>query len=335
MHDARRSSAIECTIRRCLVTGGFGLLGAWLTRAILDRGASVVALRRDRAPQSALALMGLDELVTIVDGDVCDAAVMDRVLGEYEIDTVFHLAAQALVGTANSSPVGTFEANVRGTWTVMEAVRRHGVARTVVASSDKAYGVHATLPYREDFALQPRYPYDASKAAADIIARSYFHTFGVPVAVTRFANLYGGGDLNFSRLIPEVVAAVLTGRAPVLRSDGTSERDFLYVEDAAAAYLAIADAVDAGVAAGEAFNAGGGRPWPVREIVTKICEIAGVDVEPDIRGTGAPRGEIDRQYVDTSKILESCGWRPEVDLDEGIRRTVGWYRDHPEALPRH
>ncbi len=204
----------------------------------------------------------------------------------------------------------------------------------VVAASDKAYGQHAELPYREDFALQPRYPYDVSKAATDLIARSYWHTYELPVATTRFANLYGGGDTNRSRLVPEAIDAALAGRRPVIRSDGTPERDFLYVEDAVAAYLQIAAALDGDGARGEAFNAGGGEPHAVREVVQRICEIAGTDVEPDIRGTGTPAGEIDRQYVDTTKLRELTGWRPAVGLDEGLRRTVAWYREHPAALGR-
>lgn len=301
-------------------------------QALLDRGNRVTVLRRDRPPISALGLRGLDHAVAIVEGDICDSAVLERAIGEYEVDTVFHLAAQTIVPTANRAPAGTFDANIRGTWTVMEAVRRLGIARTVVASSDKAYGAHAVLPYREDFALQPRFPYDVSKAATDLIARSYWHTFAVPVAVTRFANLYGPGDTNPSRLVPEVVRAVLSGRRPVIRSDGTPERDFLYVDDAAAAYLAIADALDGEGARGEAFNAGGGRPVPVAELVSLVCRLAGTDLEPDFRGTGTPSGEIDRQFVDTAKIAVVCGWKPAVSLEEGLRRTIDWYRAHPEVF---
>jgi CDP-glucose 4,6-dehydratase len=181
-------------------------------------------------------------------------------------------------------------------------------------------------------ALDPRYPYDVSKAATDMIARSYWHTFGLPVAVTRFANLYGGGDLNRSRLIPEAIGAALAGRAPVIRSDGSPERDFLYVEDAVEAYLRLAEALDGEGARGEAFNAGGGRPHAVRDVVARICAIAGTDVEPDVRGSGTPDGEIDRQYVDASKLRGLTGWQPRVDLDDGLRRTVEWYRAHPSAL---
>ncbi len=315
------------------VTGGYGLLGTWLVRALLERGDRVVVLRRDDPSASALRLDGLEERCEVVPGDVCDGAALERALGDYEVATVFHLAAQTLVGTANRSPVPTFETNIRGTWVLLEACRRMDVGRVVVAASDKAYGDHDRLPYREDFALQPRFPYDVSKAATDLIARSYFHTYGLPVAVTRFANIYGGGDLNFSRLVPEAVAATLQGRRPVIRSDGTPERDFLYVEDAAAAYLAIADSLGREGAAGEAFNAGSGEPRSVLDVVSRVCEVAGTDVQPDVRGAGTPAGEIDRQFVDSSKLRDLTGWAPRVTLDEGLTRTVEWYRRHRDLLP--
>jgi CDP-glucose 4,6-dehydratase len=318
--------------RSVLVTGGYGLLGSWLVSALLDAGARVVLLQRDVVPRSALVLSGAEPRCDIVRGDLLDRGLLERAVGEYEVRTVFHLAAQTIVGTAQRSPLPTFEVNVRGTWLLLEACRLGGVEEVVVAASDKAYGAHDELPYREDFALQPHFPYDASKAAADIIARSYFHAYGLRVATTRFANLYGGGDLNLSRLVPEAVTAALEGRRPVIRSDGTPERDFLYVEDAVAAYLAIRGALADGRAAGEAFNAGGDRPHAVGEVVALVCRVAGTDVEPDIRGAGTPAGEIDRQYVDSSKLREWTGWAPAVGLDEGVRRTVAWYREHAGAL---
>jgi CDP-glucose 4,6-dehydratase len=316
-----------------LVTGGLGFVGAWLCRELLARGRRVVSL--DRAAHegrpSALALLGIEEMVAQVEGDLLDAELLRRTLADHRVSAVFHLAAQTIVGVATASPAPTFETNVRGTWAVLEACREHGVERVVVASSDKAYGAHDALPYREDFALRPTAPYEASKAAADLIARSYWHTYGLPVAVTRFANVYGGGDTNFSRLVPEAVSAALDGRPPVLRSDGSPERDFLYVEDAACAYVAIADALDRNEVRGQAFNAGGGRPHPVGQVVELIARLAGTGVEPDIRGAGNPAGEIDRQYVDPAKIREVVGWESEVDLEEGLRRTIDWYRAHPEA----
>jgi CDP-glucose 4,6-dehydratase len=327
--------------RSVFVTGGYGLLGAWLVRALVARGDRVVVLQRDRTPRSALLLGDeLERSLDVVHGDLNEPGLVARALGEYEVGTVFHLAAQTIVGTANRSPLATFETNVRGTWTLLEACRLHGAERVLVAASDKAYGAAVTLPYREDHPLEPRFPYDVSKAATDLISRSYWHTYGLPVAVTRFANLYGGGDLNRSRLVPEAIGAALAGRAPVIRSDGTPERDFLYVEDAVAAYLLLADALDADAGAapgeerarGEAFNAGGGAPHAVLDVVARICRIAGTDVTPDVRGAGTPAGEIDRQYVDPSKLRELTGWAPAVGLDEGLERTIAWYRDHPRAL---
>lgn len=326
--------------RSVFVTGAYGMLGAWLVRALLERGAAVTVLRRDEVPASMLALDGLEPRCTVVRGDLLTPGLLERAIGEHECDTVLHLAAQTIVGTANRSPVPTFEANIRGTWLLMDACRTQGVQRVVVAASDKAYGAHDELPYREDFALQPRFPYDVSKAATDLIARSYWHTYGVPVAVTRLANIYGGGDLNRSRLLPEAIAAVLRGRAPVIRSDGSPERDFLYVEDAVDAYLAICDALDrdAGaapgdvLARGEAFNAGGGAPHSVRSVIEAVVRVSGHDLQPDVRGTGTPDGEIDRQYVDSSKLRERTGWSPRIGLDEGIERTIAWYREHPGAI---
>jgi len=309
-----------------LVTGAYGLLGAWLVRALLEQDARVTVIRRDATARSPLQVMALEQSVNVVHGDICARGLVERTLAEYEIQTVFHVAAQTIVPTANHSPVSTFETNVRGTWLVLEACRQYGVERVIVAASDKAYGQHTELPYREDYALQPRFPYDASKAAADIIARSYWHTFGLPVAVTRFANLYGGGDTNGSRLVPEAVTAALEGRRPLVRSDGSPERDFLYVEDAVAAYLAIAELLGRGSGFGEAFNAGGGRAYRVIDVVQLICELAGTGVEPDIRGDGVPSGEIDRQWVDYGKLRDATGWEPTVNLEEGLRRTIEWYR---------
>jgi CDP-glucose 4,6-dehydratase len=302
---------------------------------LLERGARICVIRRDRPTFSALHSMGLEAQVDVVDGDISAPNVVDRALTEYEIDSVFHLAAQTIVGNAARSPLSTFDTNVRGTWTVLEACRVCAVQRVIVASSDKAYGPSHELPYREDAALAPRHPYEVSKAAADLLARSYWYTWGLPVAVTRFANVYGGGDANGSRLVPEAVTAAVAGRPPVIRSDGTPERDFLYVEDAVAAYLAIWDALSGprpGGAAGEAFNAGGGRPIPVGDVVKLVCRLAETGVEPDIRGRGIPDGEIDRQWVDYSKLHRLTGWEPHVNLEEGLRRTVDWYRKHPAWL---
>jgi CDP-glucose 4,6-dehydratase len=316
-----------------LVTGARGFVGGWLAKALLERGERVVSFDKRRLTEkpSAVGMLGIEDDLVQVEGDLCDAGELDRVLRTNDVDSVFHLAAETIVGTVQASPVQGFESNVRGTWTLLQACLESGVERVVFASSDKAYGAHDELPYREDFPLQPTAPYEASKAAADLIARSYWHSYGLPIAVTRFANIYGGGDLNFSRLIPEAVSAALDGRPPVLRSDGSPERDFLYVEDAAAAYLAILDGLDRDDVRGEAFNAGGGRSYPVGEVVALIARLAGTGVEPDIRGTGNPEGEIDRQYVDPAKIRQRLGWAPAVGLEEGLQRTLDWYREHPES----
>lgn len=318
---------------RALVTGARGFAGSWVARALLDSGADVTSLDRGGDPPSGLELLGIAGAVNDVTGDLRDGDQILSVLREDSIDTVFHLAAQAIVGNANASPVPTFEANIQGSWVLLEACRQADVGAVVVASSDKAYGPHDELPYTEGSALQPIYPYDVSKAATDLIARSYWHTHGLPVAVTRLANIYGGGDRNFSRLIPETVTAVLDGRRPVIRSDGSPERDFLYVEDAASAYLAIAEALAGGRAAGEAFNAGWGRPNPVREVVETICELGPGEVEPDYRGAGNPGGEIERQYLNSTKIRAEIGWEPSVELRDGLGRTLDWYRAHPEVRP--
>jgi CDP-glucose 4,6-dehydratase len=317
-----------------LVTGGDGLVGAWLVKVLLERGGRVVVIRRDTLAVSALAQLGLEGSVDIVHGDICADGLVGRVLNEYEVQGVFHLAAQTQVGPANRSPVPTFETNIRGSWLVLEACRLHEVDRVVVASSDKAYGRQADLPYRETHPLRPQFPYDVSKAACDLLARSYWHTFGLPVAVTRLANVYGGADLNRARLIPEAVCAALAGEPPVVRSDGSPERDFLYVEDAVGAYLAVWDALGRGAGRGEAFNAGGDEPHRVLDVVELICRLASASVVPEIRGEGVPHGEIDRQWLDSRRLRELTGWRPEVGLEEGLRRTIEWYREHPAARTR-
>jgi CDP-glucose 4,6-dehydratase len=316
-----------------MVTGARGFAGAWLAKQLLGEGAEVVGFDRESERRSGLELHGIQSEVADESGDLLDPERVADVVRDSGVDTVFHLAAQAIVGEANTSPVPTFRSNIEGTWNLMEACRLGGVGAVVVASSDKAYGPHDELPYREGAALQPVFPYDVSKAAADLIARSYWHTFELPVAVTRFANLYGGGDLNFSRLVPETVTAVLDGRRPVIRSDGSPERDFLYVEDVARAYTAIARSLREGQARGEAFNAGWGKPNSVREVVELVCELAGSDLEPDFQGAGNPAGEIDRQFLESTKIRGVTGWEPQVDLRDGLARTIEWYREHPEARP--
>jgi CDP-glucose 4,6-dehydratase len=321
-------------VKRSLVTGGHGFVPSHLTRALLERGDTVTVVDPASPATSGLALQGILAEVELVEGDVRDAELIGATLDSGAFDVVFHLGARTIVGDAAADPPGTFDVNVRGTWTLLEACRRAEVPAVIVASSDKAYGPQDELPYREDQQLRPASPYEASKAAADVIALSYRHSFGLPVAVSRFANIFGGGDLNFSRLIPEAVTAFIDGRRPVIRSDGTPERDLLYVSDAVAAYLAIEHAVGAGgPAAGEAFNAGDGEPHAVREVLELIAEVAGSELEPDYQGLGNPAGEIDRQFVDSSKLRELTGWRPEVSLRDGLAHTVEWYREHPEVRP--
>jgi len=325
-------------VRRALVTGGHGFIGSHLAQGLLRDGVEVRALHPVAprltelgAPRpSGLGLLGIERSVELFEADLLDAeAVAAAVAG---CDAVFHLAAETIVGVANRSPAHAFEVNVRGAWNVFEACREGEVERIVFASSDKAYGPSPELPYREDFPLRPAYPYDASKAAADTIARSYATAYGLPLSVTRLANVYGGGDLNFTRLVPEVSIAVAEGRAPQIRSDGSPRRDFLYVEDAVAAYLAIAAALDRPETRGEAFNGGGDRPHRVREMVELIVAAGGGEVEP-VYGPGPPPGEIVDQYLDSTKLREATGWRPRVALGNGLARTLEWYREHPEARP--
>jgi CDP-glucose 4,6-dehydratase len=291
----------------------------------------VVALRRDVDPAARFRTEGIEGRCAVALADLTDYEALVRVLNEHEVDEVFHLAAQTIVGTANRSPLATWEANVRGTYSLLEACRGLGtVRRVVVASSDKAYGDHDELPYREDFALQPRYPYDVSKACTDLIARSYANTYELPVAVTRLANLYGPGDLNWSRIIPDSARALARGERPVIRSDGTPERDYLYVEDAVDAYLAIADSLSDPELRGRAWNAGWGKPIAVIDVVRTLVSVSGSELEPDIQGEGTPHGEIDRQYLDSTAIREQLGWQPRWDLERGLAVTWEWYRQQVE-----
>ena len=316
---------------KSVVTGGQGFIGGHLCRALLERGDEVVVLDLTDAPGRALALHGIASEVELVEGDVADPEAVERAVRG--ADTVFHLAAQTLVGPAAEDPVGTFRSNVEGTWTVLEAARQADVGRVVVASSDKAYGPSDSLPYREGDELRPAAPYEGSKAAADVISRSYWPSWGLPVGVTRLANVYGGGDLNFSRLIPEVVTAYLAGRRPQIRSDGSPQRDFLHVSDAVAAYLAIEAALSSDKARGEALNAGTGQPRSVREVIDRIQVSTGSDQQPDYLLDRNPEGEIDRQYVDASRLTDLTGWQPQMSFKDGIDEAVAWYEERPETWP--
>jgi CDP-glucose 4,6-dehydratase len=313
-----------------LVTGAQGFVGSWLAERLLDSGARVVVPRRDLPAESRFREERIGERCDVVLADITDYEAVLRVLNEYGARAVFHLAAQAIVTTANRSPLSTWDSNVRGTWTLLEACRAARAAgapleRVVVASSDKAYGDHDELPYRERTPLAPRFPYDVSKACADMIARSYATAFGLPVAVSRLANVYGGGDLNWSRIVPDTARALARGERPVIRSDGTLERDFLYVEDAVDAYLAIAASLDRPELYGRAWNAGMGAPVAVLDIVRRLIAVSGSAAEPEVRGDAPPAGEIGRQYLDSSAIRDELGWEPRFDLDEGLRRAWDWY----------
>jgi CDP-glucose 4,6-dehydratase len=322
---------------RVLFTGAQGFIGSWVAERLLEEGAEVLVLDRPPAELSRFVLRGLHERCTAVAADLLDAASLRTTIEDRGVKAVFHLAATAIVGSAGTSPLKTYEVNVRGTWNLLEACRvaHTPPVRIVVASTDKAYGVHENLPYREDHALQPRYPYDASKACADIVARSYAHTFGLPVAVTRFGNVFGGGDFNFSRLIPGTIEALLAGERPVIRSDGLMERDFLYAEDAVTAYLAVAGSLDRPELHGRAWNASIGRAVSVLEVVTRLIEISGMGLEPDVRGRGAPHGELERQWLDCSAIAAELGWTPAWDLERGLQATFEWYASElPRRTPR-
>ncbi|MGD8240093.1 MAG: SDR family NAD(P)-dependent oxidoreductase [Armatimonadota bacterium] len=318
--------------RTALVTGVNGFLGAHLAEALAERGARVVGLVRDRPAESYFQWARLGERITVVEGDVTDLALLERALNECEVDTVMHVAAQAIIGAANRAPLSTFESNIRGTYMLLEACRRVGtVQRIVVASSDKAYGRQEHLPYSEETALGGIYPYDASKACADIVARSYHATFQLRVAVTRCANLYGPGDLNYSRIVPGTVRAVLRGDRPIIRSDGTLERDYLYITDAVSAYLRLAEALARDDVAGCALNFGTGHPISVLDLVRAIIETCGrTDLKPEILGA-AGHGEIDKQYLSSEKAQQVLGWEAETALADGLQGACEWYREYLQA----
>lgn len=316
--------------RKVLITGANGFLGSWLTRGLVDNGAEVVALLRDRVAPGGLHLQNLEGQVTMVSGDLTDYSLLKRLLNEYWIDTCFHLAAQSIVAVANRSPLSTFESNIRGTWYLLEACRNSKtVTRIVVASSDKVYGDLDQLPYEEDFNLEGIYPYDASKACADILSRCYAHTYDLALGVTRCANLYGGGDLNFSRLIPDTIRAVLVNRNPVIRSDGTPVRDYMYVEDAVNAYLLLAENMEREGIMGEAFNFGTERPVSVLELVTTIIGLSGrQNLKPEILIQSKPHAEIKRQYLSSRKAAERLGWEAKWSLEAGLKETLKWYHNY-------
>jgi CDP-glucose 4,6-dehydratase len=313
--------------RPTLVTGATGMVGAWTVRRLVALGADVVCLVRDWVPQSELVRSELIARVRVVRGDVRDQAGLERVLGEYEVTTVIHLAAQTIVGIANRNPIFTFESNIQGTWALLEACRRSPLVKQIVlASSDKAYGSAETLPYDETTPLNGQHPYDVSKSCADLIAKSYAVTFGLPVAVTRCGNFYGGGDLNWNRIVPGTIRSVLRNERPVIRSDGQYVRDYFYVEDGAAAYTLLAEAIAGRPSlAGEAFNFSNEHRLTVSQIVANVLAAMHSSLEPDVQNVAT--NEIHEQYLDATKAKRDLGWSPIFSLEEGLHRTIEWYRD--------
>jgi CDP-glucose 4,6-dehydratase len=312
--------------RPVFVTGGTGLVGGWLVRRLLDAGADVVCLMRDWVPQSELVTSRLIEKVTVVRGDVRSQHLLERALGEYEIATVLHLAAQATVNAANRNPISTLDTNIRGTWALLEACRRTPtVQQIVMASSDKAYGDQEILPYAETAPLQGRHPYDVSKSCADLIGQMYGYTYRLPVAITRCGNFYGGGDLNWSRIVPGTIRSVLRGERPVIRSDGQYVRDYFYVEDGAAAYMLLAEQLARNPELrGQAFNFSNELRITVAELVDKIIALMGSTLEPDVRNEASH--EIRVQYLDASKARARFNWTPLFTLESGLEATLRWYR---------
>ncbi len=312
--------------RPVFVTGATGLVGGWLVRRLLDAGADIVCLVRDWVPQSELVREGLIERVKIVRGDICDQALLERTLGEYEINTVIHLAAQTIVTIANRNPVSTFETNIKGTWALLEACRRTPTIRQIVtASSDKSYGSQEALPYTEETPLRGRHPYDMSKACADLIAQSYATTYNLPVVVTRCGNFYGGGDLNWNRIVPGTIRSVLRGQSPVIRSDGKYVRDYFYVEDGAAVYAMLAERLAANPElSGQAFNFSNEIQVTVLEMVERILQLMNSDLQPEIRNEAT--NEISHQYLSAELARQTLNWKPMFTLDEGLRRTIDWYK---------
>ena len=314
--------------RPVLITGATGLVGSWLTRRLLDAGADVVCLVRDWVPQSELVHSRTINSVKVVRGDICDRNLIERTLGEYEINTVFHLAAQTIVGIANRNPISTFESNISGTWNVLEACRRSpAIKAIVVASSDKAYGDQENLPYSEDTPLEGRHPYDVSKSCADLLAQTYGKTYNLPVAITRCGNFYGGGDLNWNRIVPGTIRSVMRGERPVIRSDGQFIRDYFYVEDGAAAYMLLAEKLlECQRLRGQAYNFSNEIQVTVLDLVERILDRMNSSLEPDVRNEAS--NEIRHQYLSACRARTELGWSPLFSLEEGLTRTISWYQEY-------
>jgi CDP-glucose 4,6-dehydratase len=313
--------------RNVFITGCSGFLGYWLTDYLVGEGACVVGLVRDAVPQSSFFRFKLAERITVVRGEVENYPLLERVLNEYEIDTVFHLAAQPIVGTANRGSLSTFETNIKGTWNLLEACRRTHplVKRIVVASSDKAYGTQEKLPYTETSPLRGAHPYDVSKSCADLIALSFFSTYQLPVAVTRCGNFYGGGDLNFNRIVPGTIRSVLQNQPVIIRSDGTPRRDYIYIKDVVSAYTLLAERLEALSLSGEAFNFSGGMPLSVLDLTNAILELMGKKNHP-MQILNQSRGEIKDQYLSIEKAKKRLNWSARYSLEDGLKETVEWYK---------
>jgi len=314
-----------------LITGVTGFVGTWLAKDLVERGANVVGLIRDEIPNMPLRTMGIyNKLGAVAGGDIISYNSVKRVFNEYEIDTCFHLAAQTIVGVAKRSPTITFDINIKGTWNILEAARTsEKLKRLVLASTDKVYGEPIKLPIREDHPLLAAYPYDASKACVERLAKTYFITYGLPVAITRCCNIFGGGDLNFSRIIPGTIKSIIFNQNPIIRSDGTPVRDFIYVKDAARAYIVLAESMGKAGVNGEAFNFGSNAPINMLDLVKKIIEVSGrKGLAPDVQGTKKPDAEIDEQYLSSEKAKRVLGWQPQFILESGLKETIKWYEDY-------
>lgn len=319
--------------RNVFVTGATGFIGANLVNKLVREQTKVVCLERDLVKPNSLDILNLRDKVTIVKGEVQDFELISRILNEYEIDTVFHLAAQALVGIANRSPLSTFESNIRGTYVLLEACRQNElVKRIVVASSDKAYGNHSKLPYEENFALQGRFPYDVSKTCTDLISQSFAHSFNLPVTIVRSANVYGVGDLNLSRIIPGTILSILKNENPIIRSDGTPVREFIFTKDVVEGYLLLAEQI--GQSKGEAFNFGTDKPTQMLELVTLIIKLMNKENEltPNILLKEKIKNEIDAQFLSPKKINDKFGWSAKVSLEEGLNETINWYTTNYNSI---
>ena len=318
--------------RPTLVTGASGLVGSWLVARLVEAHADVVCLVRDWVPQSELVRSQTIEQVKIARGDVRDQTFLEQILGEYEIDTVMHLAAQTIVGIANRNPVSTFDTNIRGTWSLLEACRRSPqVKQIVIASSDKAYGDQEKLPYDENAPLQGQHPYDVSKSCADLIAHTYAMTYSTPVAITRCGNFYGGGDLNWNRIVPGTIRSIRRGERPIIRSDGNYIRDYFYVEDGAAAYMLLAEALAVRPELyGEAFNFSNEIQVTVLELVERILVLMGSGLQPDVRDEAS--NEIRYQYLSAEKARQVLGWKHIFSLEDGLRRTIRWYENYLKGI---